>query len=134
MDTSNSKDLSIDTISMSDGKITPVKEKPKDKEENCNNVSYKFLLRICHEFQIKLREKYLKNFVILFKKINEDEFIELVKSFEIYKEENFDENIERLLNTIDPYSNNQITFSECVSLFSMEKCQDLENQKISIIQ
>ena len=33
MDTSNSKDLSIDTISMSDGKITPVKEKPKDKEE-----------------------------------------------------------------------------------------------------
>jgi deoxyadenosine kinase len=33
MDTSNSKDLSIDNISMSDGKITPVKEKPKDKEE-----------------------------------------------------------------------------------------------------
>ena len=33
MDTSNSKDLSIDTISMSDGKITPVKEQPKDKEE-----------------------------------------------------------------------------------------------------
>ena len=33
MDTSNSKDLSIDAISMSDGKITPVKEKQKDKEE-----------------------------------------------------------------------------------------------------
>ncbi len=113
----------------------------QQKEENCNNVSYKFLLRICHEFQIKLREKYLKNFVILFKKIdednngiiNEDEFIELVKSFDIYKEETFDENIERLLNTIDPYSNNQITFSECVSLFSMEKCEDIENQKISIM-
>ena len=66
----------------------------QQKEENCNTVSYNFLLRICHEFQIKLREKYLKNFVKLFKTIdednngiiNEEEFIELVKSLKIYNE------------------------------------------------
>ena len=33
MDSSNSKDFSIDTISMSEGKVTPVKEKENKKEE-----------------------------------------------------------------------------------------------------
>ena len=32
MDSSNAKDISMDTISDSEGKITPIKEKPKDKE------------------------------------------------------------------------------------------------------
>ena len=34
MDSSNAKDISMDTISDSEGKITPIKEKPKDKEES----------------------------------------------------------------------------------------------------
>ena len=33
MEASNSKEVSMDTISMSDGKVTPIKEKPKDREE-----------------------------------------------------------------------------------------------------
>ena len=33
MDSSNAKDISMDTISDSEGKITPIKEKTKDKEE-----------------------------------------------------------------------------------------------------
>ena len=33
MDTSNAKDISMDTIS-SDGKVTPIKEKRKDGEEH----------------------------------------------------------------------------------------------------
>jgi len=34
MDSSNAKDISMDTISDSEGKITPIKDKPKDKEES----------------------------------------------------------------------------------------------------
>ena len=34
MDSSNAKDISMDTISDSEGKITPIKEKPKNKEES----------------------------------------------------------------------------------------------------
>ena len=33
MEASNSKDVSMDTVSMSDGKVTPIKEKQKDREE-----------------------------------------------------------------------------------------------------
>ena len=33
MDSSAAKDFSMDTISDSDGKVTPIKEKTKDKEE-----------------------------------------------------------------------------------------------------
>ena len=43
MDTSNAKDISLDTISNSDGKVTPIKEKPKDGEEHLEFSSSKDL-------------------------------------------------------------------------------------------
>ncbi len=78
------------------------------------------------DYQIKTREKYLKNFVFLFKKcdydnngiINEEEFIHLIELTGNYRL-TVQENSMRLLNIIDPFNNKQITFSECVSLFSM---------------
>ena len=42
MDTSNAKDISMDTIS-SDGKVTPIKEKKKDGEDNLEFSSEKDL-------------------------------------------------------------------------------------------
>lgn len=89
-------------------------------------VEYKFFQKILQDYQIKSRDKYLKNFVRLFKKVdtdnngilNEDEFINLLSSFNVYNNQ-LEENSLRLLAIIDPYNNKQITFSECVSLFSM---------------
>ena len=89
------------------------------------NIPLKDLIKILHEFQIKLREKYLKNFVILFKNvdkdnngiINEEEFVNLLYNMNIFGEQ-LKEKIVELLTQIDPYNNKQITFSECVNLFS----------------
>ena len=89
------------------------------------NIPLKDLVKILHEFQIKLREKYLKNFVLLFKNvdkdnngiINEEEFVSLLYNMNIFGEQIKIKIIE-LLTQIDPFNNKQITFSECVNLFS----------------
>jgi Ca2+-binding EF-hand superfamily protein len=96
----------------------------KVKEEF--KIQYKDFQKILLDYQIKSRDKYLKNFVYLFKKvdldnngiINEDEFVTLLSFFNIYGDQ-LEENSLRLLSIIDPFNNKQITFSECVSLFSM---------------
>jgi hypothetical protein len=89
------------------------------------NIPLKDLIKILHEFQIKSREKYLKNFVLLFKNvdkdnngiINEEEFVSLLYNMNIFGEQ-IKIKIVELLTQIDPYNNKQITFSECVNLFS----------------
>jgi Ca2+-binding EF-hand superfamily protein len=70
----------------------------------------------------------LKNYVQAFKRhdtdndgiINEEEFLQLLNSLDIFGDNSEDETL-RLLNIIDPYNNKQITFSETIALFSMVK-------------
>ena len=77
------------------------------------------------DHHIKSKDRYLKNFVGLFKKhdndnngiINEGEFVNILTSTNFYGEY-LEEQTMRLLSVIDPNNNSQITFSECVSLFS----------------
>ena len=81
-------------------------------------------MKIIHEFQIKQREKQLKNFVQLFKNvdkdnngiINEEEFVNLLYNMNIFGDQ-LKRKIVELLTQVDPYNNKQITFSECVNLF-----------------
>ena len=108
----------------------------KNKEEM--NISYKDFIRIVCNHQIKTRDKYLKNFVKLFKKVdvdsdgilNEEDFINLVKSIP-YCQNNIEEYIFKFLSIIDPFNNKKITFSECVSLFSMEEIEEEEKENQS---
>jgi hypothetical protein len=94
----------------------------KLKEEH--NIPFKDLVKILHEFQIKQREKQLKNFVQMFKRvdkdnngiINEEEFVSLLYNMNIFGDQ-LKQKIVELLTQIDPYNNKQITFSECVNLF-----------------
>ena len=94
----------------------------KLKEEY--NIPFKDLVKILHEFQVKQREKQLKNFVQLFKSvdkdnngiINEEEFVSLLYNMNIFGDQ-LKRKIVELLTQIDPYNNKQITFSECVNLF-----------------
>ncbi len=58
--------------------------------------------------------------------INEEEFINLLNYMGVYGD-GIEENSIRLLAVVDPYNNKQITFSECVSLFSMVKNIYLNN-------
>ena len=94
----------------------------KLKEEY--NIPFKDLVKILHEFQVKQREKQLKNFVQLFKSvdkdnngiINEEECVNLLYNMNIFGDQ-LKRKIVELLTQIDPYNNKQITFSECVNLF-----------------
>ena len=91
------------------------------------NITYKDFLRLLCIYQIKNRDKYLKNFVQLFRKhdsdldgiLNENEFANLIRDIP-YCKNNEDEYIFKFLSIIDPFNNKKITFSECVSLLSME--------------
>jgi len=96
----------------------------KNKDEN--KISFKDFQKCILDYQIKSRDRYLKNFVSSFRKsdkdnngvINEEEFYELLTNIKIYGEL-LEENAVRLLNIIDPNNNKQIIFSDCVSLFKM---------------
>ena len=104
----------------------------KFKEDD--SIFYKHFIKLVGEHQIKIREKYLKNFVKLFRKfdtdfdgvLNESEFISMIKDIP-YCQNNIDDYIFRFLSTIDPFNNKKITFNECVSLFSMEIIQDSQD-------
>ena len=69
--------------------------------------------------------------------INEDEFLNMLQSINIYKED-FNDQATRLLNIIDPYNKQYITFSETISLFSMEFIIEDDgqgnNRKLSILE
>lgn len=95
----------------------------KNKEDL--KFSFKEFQKILLDHHIKSKDRYLKNFISLFKKydndnngiINEEEFINILSSANVYGDL-IEEQSYRLLSIIDPNNNKQITFSECVSLFS----------------
>ena len=105
------------------------------------NITYKDFLRLLCLYQIKNRDKYLKNFVQLFRKhdtdldgiLTENEFANLIRDIP-YCKNNEDEYIFKFLSIIDPFNNKKITFSECVSILSMEMIEENseENDKINI--
>lgn len=87
------------------------------------------------DFQLKEHEKFLYKFIVVFKQVdqdnngvlNEEEFVELVRRMRICEE---DENeITRFLEVVDPYNNQEITFSEIVHLLSahMVNADDPDN-------
>ena len=106
-----------------------------------DSILYKSFINIIGDHQIRNREKYLKNFVKMFRKydvdfdgvLNENEFINMIKEIP-YCQNNVDDYIFRFLSTIDPFNNKKITFSECVSILSMEMIEENseENDKINI--
>ena len=106
-----------------------------------NSIQYKEFIKIVLDYHIRLRDKQLKTFVNLFRRIdkdkngvlNEEEFTELVRSFRIYNEEDLDSVVFKFLTVIDPYENQKITFSECVSLFSLEMITE-GGQNISLLE
>ena len=103
-----------------------ISQKIVEKENELNTLDYNDLLEICHEYQMNIRELYLKPFVEMFKYVDDDndgilnevQFINLIKIMNIFDENNLDEEINNLLNTIDPYGNKIIIFTDCVRLFS----------------
>jgi hypothetical protein len=90
-----------------------------------NRILYNDFLKVLLDFQLRGHEIFLEKFLALFKAndldsdgiINEVEFRELVTYMDLGFTE---DDIDRLLQVVDPYDNQQITFSEAVALFSTE--------------
>lgn len=80
------------------------------------------------DYQIKSRDRYLRNFCYLFRKVdsdnngqlNEDEFVHLLRIMKIYPITAIKENADRLLQVVDPQDSKVISYSDCVNLFSNE--------------
>ncbi len=101
--------------------------------------------KVILDFQLKCHDKYLKNFIHVFKKIyldnngilSEEEFINLINLLGIFKED-FNEQVGRLLFTLDPFNKKQITFSGIVTLlnneFFLENDDQGNTKKTSILE
>jgi hypothetical protein len=96
----------------------------KERETSTRGrISYKEFLKVLLDFQLRGHEKFLQSFVRRFRSIdtdsngiiNEAEFRALADDLDLEIEEL---EVTRLLQVVDPYNNQNVTFSECVALFS----------------
>lgn len=127
--------------SSSNKKLKNSKQKKKMTREEIINftrshgeskISYVDLEQALIEMKIKERENYLKNFVILFRKFDQDydgilteeEFIKMIYAANIFGTET-QEKIIDYLKIIDPNNHQQIIFSDCINLFSSQYFQNL---------
>ena len=123
----NSSNIPYMNVGSANKKLTREEIFNMTKAKDEMNISYKDFIKLVSDHQIRSREKYLRNFVKLFRKydtdsdgiLNESEFVNLIRNIP-YCKDNADEYSFKFLSIIDPFNNKKITFSECVSLFSME--------------
>jgi hypothetical protein len=88
-------------------------------------MAYVDFLKVLLDFQLKGHEKFLLKFMKLFRQfdkdkngvINEEEFRQLIIATDPNKT---DQEIQDLLNLVDPHNNQQISFSECVNFLSSD--------------
>eukprot|EP00361_Fabrea_salina_P007195 CAMPEP_0202436234 /NCGR_PEP_ID=MMETSP1345-20130828/23719_1 /ASSEMBLY_ACC=CAM_ASM_000843 /TAXON_ID=342563 /ORGANISM="Fabrea Fabrea salina" /LENGTH=648 /DNA_ID=CAMNT_0049049547 /DNA_START=411 /DNA_END=2357 /DNA_ORIENTATION=+ len=109
------------------GKLTRGEALQRREKEKAlrGRIAYSDFLKILLDFQLKGHEKFLSEFLTVFREVdqetkgalNEKQFREIVQKMDLGLEES---DLMRLLQIIDPYDNQQITFSECVALFSTE--------------
>lgn len=104
-------------------KMTREEQLIRKQERDYERLPFDDFQKIILDFQLKEHEKFLEKFIVVFKSIdgdnngviNEEEFRDLISSMEVIQNE---EEVNYLLQVIDPYNNQQMTFSELVHLFS----------------
>ena len=79
--------------------------------------------QIVLDFQLATHEKYLKKFILLFRKLdtNTDGVLDEAQFRALLREMNCvraEAEVVRLLETVDPFNNQRITFSDCLALLS----------------
>ena len=104
-------------------KLTREEQMMRMQQKDFERLQFTDFQKIILDFQLKEHEKFLEKFIDVFKSIdsdnngiiNESEFRELVQSMDVISDE---EEVNYLLQMIDPFNNQQMTFSELVHLFS----------------
>jgi hypothetical protein len=108
-----------------------------------NRLAYSEFLQVLLDFQLKGHMKFLSSLQRRYQEadkdcdgyIDEDEFRELVNSLNLgYSAKD----MQRLLQLIDPYAYQRITFSQCTALFNSVSCRQEtvkgEEQTVSVLQ
>jgi Ca2+-binding EF-hand superfamily protein len=104
-------------------KMTREEQMLRMQQRDFERLQFTDFQKIILDFQLKEHEKFLEKFIAVFKSIdsdnngviNEAEFRELVQSMDVIQDE---DEVNYLLQMIDPFNNQQMTFSELVHLFS----------------
>lgn len=105
--------------------MTRDEEKRLSKQQkSTGKLLYSDFVKTILDFQLQEHEKFLHSFTSLFKSLDtdnngilsEDELKALL--FRMAVVPNLDEQMDTLLNTIDPHNNKQVTYSEVVQLLS----------------
>lgn len=104
-------------------KLTREEQMVRMQQKDYERLQFKDFQKIILDFQLKEHEKFLEKYINVFKSIdsdnngviNESEFRELVQSMDVIGDE---DEVNYLLQMIDPFNNQQMTFSELVHLFS----------------
>eukprot|EP01029_Cantina_marsupialis_P007920 TRINITY_DN1903_c0_g1_i1.p1 TRINITY_DN1903_c0_g1~~TRINITY_DN1903_c0_g1_i1.p1 ORF type:complete len:660 (+),score=241.96 TRINITY_DN1903_c0_g1_i1:96-2075(+) len=115
------KDLAKEQTQMRTSPSRRAIREPEVKE----SVKYGDFVKILLDFQLKGHEKFLAKFRRFFRDvdngksgvINEVQFRELLSRIDVHKT---DADVNGLLELVDPYNNQKITFSEAVSVLSQE--------------
>eukprot|EP00826_Nyctotherus_ovalis_P055836 TRINITY_DN745_c0_g1_i2.p1 TRINITY_DN745_c0_g1~~TRINITY_DN745_c0_g1_i2.p1 ORF type:complete len:181 (-),score=46.88 TRINITY_DN745_c0_g1_i2:143-685(-) len=110
---------------------TSGRKSSSERSKANSDILYSDLQKIILDFQLTTHESYIQKFTRVFKEVDGDrngivdeaEFRQLIAKMRIPTNE---ENIQTLLQTIDPYDNQKISYSECISLFSSVRCEDKE--------
>ena len=146
--TINSFNNGINDISFNNNTISPhhsINGNKMTRSEKYNmllipdnkSILYNDFIRIVLNSHIRFRDRQLKNFVKLFQSVdldrdgilNEEEFRKLIQNMNIFKEEEIEGRIFYFLERIDPFDNQKITFSECISFFAGEYIMDNDDNK-----
>ena len=120
-----------DLLALND-KITNFILKANNNNLSEEKISYQEFIQIIIEFQIRLRDIYLKNFNEMFIKvdtnrdgiINEGEFYQLIEGINVYDQDNVDQQVNAFLSYIDPYKTGNILYSDVIDLLSKEMIMD----------
>ncbi|KAJ9457554.1 putative structural maintenance of chromosome (SMC) family protein [Diplonema papillatum] len=105
---------------------------PLPREQN--SLLYGDFLKVLLDFQLQGHERFLGKFVKLFRQfdadkngiLNEAEFVQLLRAIDPAKTE---EEVNALLDLIDPHDNQLINFSECVTFLSSELVKMMSEMK-----
>ena len=108
-----------------------------------NSISYQKFIQIVIDFQIRVRENYLKNFNELFKQVDldrngilsENEFIKLIELMNIYQnQDDFENQIQNFINQLDPFQTKIFIYSDIINCLSKEIIEEQDNETGEIIQ
>lgn len=99
-----------------------------------NRIPYNDFVKVLLDFQLNGHKRFLKKFVKLFRMFDQDkngilnelECKQLLLAINPLRNE---EEIDELLTMMDPYNNQQITFSECVTFLSAELVRMMNNHR-----